>query len=256
MIKIYSIENFDRPSVAADCVVFGIDSTEPDSPRSLRHRMLKILLIKRGEEPFMNRYSLAGGFLRKGETIEQTALRELQEEAGVADPKIMNIGVYSKTDRDPRGWIISCAYLALTRTVELSTAEYSDASDAHWLNFEYDDSDGEKIILSDGTEEIIIHYNNGQPDKNPIAFDHAKIIYDAFLKLRDEVVNHDIIFELMPPLFAISDLQQPYEIITGKKTSPQNFRKKMSSKIRETEFFDETAAHRTSKLYEKIQKGD
>ncbi|MCM1316107.1 MAG: hypothetical protein NC040_03010 [Muribaculaceae bacterium] len=72
------------------------------------------------------------------------------------------------------------------------------------------------------------------------------------MKLRDEVTNHDIIFDLMPSLFAISDLQQPYEIITGKKTSPQNFRKKMSSKIRETDFFDEKSAHRTSKLYERI----
>lgn len=253
MIIIYSIENFERPSVAADCVVFGIDTAEPDSPRSLKQRKLKILLVKRGEEPFINKYSLAGGFLRRGETIEQTALRELQEEAGVSEPKIMNIGVYSKADRDPRGWIISCAFLALTRTVELSTAEYSDALDAHWLNFEYEN---EKITLSDGTEEIIIQYNNGLPEKNPLAFDHAKIIYDAFQKLRDEVVNHDIIFDLMPSLFAISDLQQPYEIITGKKTSPQNFRKRMSSKIRETEFFDEKSAHRTSKLYEKIQKGD
>ncbi len=250
----YSIENFERPSVASDCVVFGIDSVEPDSPRSLKQHKLKILLVKRGEEPFMNRYSLAGGFLRKGETIEETALRELKEEAGVSDPKIINIGVYSKADRDPRGWIISCAFLALTRTVELSTAEYSDAFDAHWLNFEYDDSDGEKITLSDGTEEIIIDYNDGLPKENPLAFDHAKIIYDAFLKLRDEVVNHDIIFDLMPPLFAISDLQQPYEIITGKKTSPQNFRKKIASKIRETEFYDQRTAHRTSKLYEKLQK--
>lgn len=252
MIKIYSIENFERPSVASDCVVFGIDSIEPDSPRSLKQRMLKILLVKRGEEPFLNHYSLAGGFLRKGETVEETAIRELKEEAGVSDPKIINIGVYSKENRDPRGWIISCAFLALTKTVTLSTAEDSDAFDAHWLSFEYDDSNGEKITLSDGTEEIVIHYNNGQPEKNPIAFDHAKIIYDAFMKLRDEVTNHDIIFELMPPLFAISDLQQPYEIITGKKTSPQNFRKKMSSKIRETEFFDKRKAHRTSRLYEKL----
>lgn len=232
--------------------MFGIDTAEPDSPRSLRQRMLKILLVKRGEEPFLNKYSLAGGFLRKGETIEETALRELKEEAGVSDPKIINIGVYSKSDRDPRGWIISCAFLALTRTVALSTAEDSDAFEAHWLNFEYDDSDGEKITLSDSSEEIIIRYNDGVPEKNPLSFDHAKIIYDAFIKLRDEVANHDIIFDLMPSLFAISDLQQPYEIITGKKTSPQNFRKKMSSKIRETEFYDETAAHRTSKLYEKL----
>ena len=130
--EMYSIENFERPSVAADCVVFGIDSTEPDSPRSLKQRKLKILLVKRGEEPFLNHYSLAGGFLRKGETIEETAIRELKEEAGVYDPKIINIGVYSKAERDPRGWIISCAFLALTRTVTLSTAEESDAFEAYW----------------------------------------------------------------------------------------------------------------------------
>ncbi len=254
MIKIYSIENFERPSVASDCVVFGIDTAEPDSPRNLKQHMLKILLVKRGEEPFINQYSLAGGFLCKGETIEETALRELKEEAGVADPKIINIGVYSKTNRDPRGWIISCAFLALTKTVELSTDEDSDAFEAYWFNFEYDDSAGEKITLSNDNEKIVIHYNDGQPQENPLAFDHAKIIYDAFLKLRDEIVNHDIIFDLMPPLFSISDLQQPFEIITGKKTSPQNFRKKMSSKIRETDFFAETSAHRTSKLYEKIKK--
>ena len=248
----YSIENYERPSVAADCVVFGIDSIEPDSPRSLRQRKLKILLVKRGEEPFMNCYSLAGGFLRKGETIEETAVRELREEAGVSAPKIINIGVYSRADRDPRGWIISCAFLALTRTVALSTAYDSDALDAHWLDFEYDDSDGEKITLSDEDNEMVIRYNDGIPLKNPLAFDHAEIIYDAFMRLRDEVANHDLIFDLMPPLFAISDLQQPYEIIIGKKTSPQNFRKKMASKIRETEYFDETAAHRTSKLYEKL----
>ncbi|MBD5160339.1 MAG: NUDIX hydrolase [Ruminococcus sp.] len=249
MIIIYSIENFERPSVASDCVVFGLDSIEPDSPRSLKQRKLKILLVKRGEEPFINRYSLAGGFLRKGETIEETALRELKEEAGVSDPKIINLGIYSSPERDPRGWIISCAFLALTRTVKLSTADYSDALDAHWLDFEYAN---ETITLSDGTEEIVIHYKDGQPEKNVLAFDHAKIIYDAFMKLRDEVIHHDIVFDLMPSMFAISDLQQPYEIITGKKTSPQNFRKKMSSKIRETDVFDTKSAHRTSKLYERI----
>ncbi|MDE5583927.1 MAG: NUDIX hydrolase [Ruminococcus sp.] len=253
MIAIYSIENFDRPSVASDCVVFGIDVEESECKRSLKQRSLKILLVKRGEEPFINHYSLAGGFVRRGETVEETALRELGEEAGVAEPKIINFGVYSRADRDPRGWIISCAFLALTKTVSLCTADNSDAIEAHWLNFKYDDTDGEKIILTDDRQSIVINYKNHVPEENILAFDHAKIIYDAFMRLRDEVVNHDLIFDLMPPLFAVSDLQQPYEIITGRKTSPQNFRKKILSKIRETEFFDERSAHRTSRLYEKIQ---
>ena len=125
----YSIDDFDRPSVAADIVVFGIDRSGSDSKS--KNLELKILLIRRGEEPFLGRLSLPGGFLRKGETIGQTALRELSEEAGVSDPKLIQFGVYSQADRDPRGWIISCAFLALTDTVTLSTAEDSDAADAH-----------------------------------------------------------------------------------------------------------------------------
>jgi len=248
---LYSIENFERPSVASDCVVFGIDTVDGNSNKNLKQRILKILLVKRGEEPFINQYSLPGGFLRKGETIQQSAIRELEEETGVINPKLIFTGVYSEEGRDPRGWIISCAFLALTRTVELSTAVDSDASEAHWLNFEYDDSENEKITLSDDFQKIVLEYENGKILTSQIAFDHAQIIRDAFLKLRDEVINHDIIFDLMPELFAISDLQQPYETIVGRKTSPQNFRKKISSKITETDFYDKATAHRTSKLYKR-----
>jgi len=247
----YSIESYERPSVASDCVVFGIDTIDGKDRKSLKQRVLKILLVKRKEEPFENRYCLAGGFLRKGETIEETAVRELREESGVIDPKLISLKVYSKSGRDPRGWIISCAFIALTRTVELSVEDNSDVSEAHWFNFEYSSENGEKIVLSDGDSKIVLNYEDGNALENILAFDHAQIIRDAFLKLRDEVINHDLIFDLMPPLFAISDLQQPYEIITGNKTSPQNFRKKMSKKIRETEYYDEVSAHRTSKLYER-----
>ena len=53
----------------------------------------------------------------------------------------------------------------------------------------------------------------------------------------------------MPELFTVSDLQQPYEIITGTHTSPQNFRKKMMPRLVDTELYNEAAAHRTAKLY-------
>lgn len=247
----YRIENFERPSVAADAVVFGID-TESDSPRkSLAQRRLKLLLVRRGEEPFSGAYSLPGGFLQQGETVEQTALRELEEEAGVSQPKILHLGVYSAPGRDPRGWIITCAFLALTRTVALSTAEGSDAAEACWFDFAYSrQPDGtEQIRLTNGETEIMLQYSAGKCKDNALAFDHAQIIRDGFRQLRDEVMYHDLIFDLMPPMFAVSDLQQPYEIITGTSTSPQNFRKKMASKITETEFYNEAAAHRTARLY-------
>ncbi len=243
-------DSYDRPSVAVDAVVFGVDTLTPADRKSLRQRILKVLLIQRGEPPFCGAYALPGGFLRRGETVSQAAQRELLEEAGVTQPRLIPLQTYSEPDRDPRGWIISCAFLALTRTVQLSTAQDSDAAAARWLQFDYiTGTDRETITLTGGGTDITLHYANGIAAPNVLAFDHAQILRDAFLHLRKAVLHEDLIFDLMPPLFAISDLQQPYESITGRHTSPQNFRKKMGSAITETEFYSEAAAHRTAKLY-------
>lgn len=245
---LYSIENYERPSVAADCAVFGIDTVEAESSRFLPSKVLKILLVRRGEEPFAGRYSLPGGFLRRGETIEEAALRELEEEAGVHQPKLIQFGTYSKEGRDPRGWIVSCAFLALTKTVGLATAPGSDAASAEWFSFSFDE-ENKMITLTGQSGEIIIKTSGGTALENDLAFDHGQMIYDAFMQLRDEVIHHDIIFDLMPEMFAVSELKQPYETITGTSTSPQNFRRKMASKICSTGQFVPTAAHRTSELY-------
>lgn len=244
------IEDYARPSVAADAVVFGIDTAQAESRGGLKQRKLKLLLIRRGEAPFTGSFALPGGFLRMGETLEQAARRELREEAGVCDPKLIQIGTFSKPERDPRGWVLSCAFLALTRTVTLSTAAGSDAAEACWMQVTCTETDaGESLAVTDDAGNTLMYAENGSIRNHALAFDHAEIILEGFRRLRDEVLYHDLIFDLMPELFAVSDLQQPYEIITGIHTSPQNFRKKFASKLVETEYYNETAAHRTAKLY-------
>ena len=243
-------EDYERPSVAADAVVFGIDTAQAESRGGLKQRRLKLLLVRRGEEPFAGYPALPGGFLRRGETLEQAAQRELAEEAGVCNPKLMQLGTFSSPSRDPRGWVLSCAFLALTRTVTLSTAAGSDAAEACWMQVSCTDTpQGESLCITDDAGKILLQAENGSIINHSLAFDHAEIILAGFRRLRDEVLYHDLIFDLMPELFAVSDLQQPYEIITGTHTSPQNFRKKMASKLIETEYYNETAAHRTAKLY-------
>lgn len=254
MSILYSIEDYDRPSVATDAVVFGVDSLDAKDRKSLKEKKLKLLLVKRGEAPFEGQYSLPGGFLRRGETVHQSAVRELEEESGVKDPKLIELGVYSDDGRDPRGWIISCCFIALSDTVQLSTARDSDARSAHWLDIESISEDGHFSLKLTDNGGTVFEYTDGEFIKNELAFDHGKMVRDAFFKLRDEVVNHDMIFDLMPELFTISDLQRPYEIITGVKLSPQGFRKRMMGKVEETDKFDEAAAHRTSKLYRRAGK--
>lgn len=251
----YSIEDYARPSVAADVAAFGISSEDGADKRQSKIKKLKLLLIKRGEAPFEGQYALPGGFLRKGETIEQTAMRELEEETGVSNVSLINAGIYSSPDRDPRGWIISSAFIALSNTVSPNTAESSDALQAEWFDLSYSE-DESTITLSNGSKNLVIKHGSKGTEENciceGIAFDHAKIIYDAFARLRDEVLNHDIVFSLLPEKFPISELQQIYESITGTKDAPANFRRKMKGKIKETDFYDEGAQHRPSKLYTKI----
>lgn len=238
-------KNYERPSVASDIVAFGVDSERAENKRELDCKKLKILLVKRGQEPFKGCYSLPGGFLRPYETVEQAGLRELKEETGVENARLIPLKVYSELNRDPRGWIISCAFVALIRTIETTTEDLSDAESAYWFPIEMVD---DKIIIGD--EVITITITDEKAESKELAFDHAQIIYDAFLKLRDEVVYHDIIFELLPELFTIADLQIPYEIITGTRETSGNFRRKMAKKIEETEkTYNGGAMHRPSKLY-------
>lgn len=246
-IENYDISQYERPSVAVDTVVFGVDDYQA---ATMDEKKLKILLIKRGEEPFKDMYALPGGFIQKGETAEEAVYRELDEEAGVKNAKLIPLKAYSKNCRDPRGWIISIAFISLTNTVQLSTHDQSDASEAVWLELRYD-SDNDTIHIGD---EIIISADGFVLGKS-LAFDHGEIIYDAFRKLQDEVKYHDIIFDLMPELFTISDLHGPYKMILDKSESIQAFRKRMIPKIEETDLYDNTtSAHRKSKLYRSKRK--
>ena len=244
----YSITDYERPSVAVDAAVFGVDDYKSET---MDEKQLKILLVKRGETPFKGKYALPGGFLRKHETTEDAISRELAEEAGVCSSKLIPLKVYSEEGRDPRGWIISAAYISLTNTVQLSTIEGSDAAEAVWMELVYKVTENiEKLTILGNNTVLEIVAENGKVIKNNLSFDHGIIIYDAFKKLQDEVLYHDIIFDLMPELFTISDLHGPYKMILDKKESIQAFRKRMTPKIEETDIYDDTsAAHRKSKLY-------
>jgi 8-oxo-dGTP diphosphatase len=110
----------------------------------------KILLVKRGREPFKDTWALPGGFLEVTETAESGVLRELREETGIKAEVDRLIGVYSKPGRDPRGAIISIAYLLKNPSGNAVGAD--DAAEARWWSI----------------------YKLPE-----LAFDHADIISDA-----------------------------------------------------------------------------
>ena len=105
---------------------------------------------------------MPGGFAEKGETIETTASRELEEETGVTGMDMKLVGVYSKPGRDPRGWTVSAAFATLVDGDKLTPRAGDDAASIHWVPLKR---------INDGT------YSLAADDR--IAFDHIEIIQDA-----------------------------------------------------------------------------
>ena len=106
----YRPGDYERPSVAADMVIFTVTDAEEENYRKLAKKELRILLIRRGGHPYLGCWALPGGFVRPTETTEQAAARELREETGVSEVYLEQLYTFSKPDRDPRTRVMSCSY--------------------------------------------------------------------------------------------------------------------------------------------------
>ena len=115
---------YPRPAVSVDMVVF----------RKL-NATLNVLLIQRKKEPFADCWALPGGFMDRDETLESAARRELQEETGLVADEIKQIHTFSAVNRDPRGRVVSVAFLAEVDSTQKAVAA-DDAKNAVWFPLE------------------------------------------------------------------------------------------------------------------------
>lgn len=178
---------YPHPAVTTDCAIFGFDGNQ-----------LKILLVRRGIEPFKERWAFPGGFLNIDEPAEEGALRELKEETGLSTAYLEQFHTYSDPARDPRERIITIAYLALVRIQDVAGGD--DAAEARWFAV----------------------------DEAPrLAFDHDVILQDALQRLRERICFHPVGYDLLPEKFTLRELQTLYEAILGIRFDRRNFAKKM-----------------------------
>jgi len=112
---------YARPAVAADIVVLSDDRG--------------VLLIRRGNEPFKGRWALPGGFMEIDETLADAARRELQEETGLGGVALRPLSVFDRPDRDPRGRVISLAFVG-TVAGRPAVCGADDAAEAAWHDLE------------------------------------------------------------------------------------------------------------------------
>ena len=248
-LKNYKPGNYERPSVTVDMLILGMDKNYND---------LKILLIKRGNHPYMNKWALPGGFVDMKESMYQAAQRELEEETRLKDIYMEQLYTFSQPNRDPRMRVIDTAYIGLTSIVDVYAGD--DAKDAAWFDIFFDD---ETLELYNDDRNIRIEYrlekknfkngvittvgytpilNNSEKikdgipvvDDTSLAFDHAEIILEGLLRLRNKVQYTDIAFNLVPEEFTLSDLQRVNEVILGTELYKKNFRDKIKDKIVDT----------------------
>ncbi|MGG4444325.1 NUDIX hydrolase [Brevibacillus fortis] len=275
-LEAYDVSQFERPSVTVDMLVFTVMDELEENYRKLSPKSLKILLVKRGEHPYIGQWALPGGFVTPGESLEEAARRELRTETNVDDIYLEQLYTWGDAGRDPRTWVISTSYMALVDSSSLQLQAGDDAEEAEWYRIEdrwlketktatKDGSITEKWLelrLAHEREELsatikitktvtgrTVRETREIVETHNIAFDHAKIIQYALERLRNKIEYTDIAFALMPELFTLSDLQQVYEVILGRELLAAAFRRKVADKVLETNQYRKHAGHRPSKYF-------
>lgn len=175
---------------------------------TLRDSRLQVLLVERGVQPFRGALALPGGFLSdEAEDLLAAAHRELAEEAGLPAEQLHleQLGVYGSPDRDPRGRVISVAYLAIAPRLPEPIAG-TDAAHAWWIPTD-------RALSPAGR----------------LAFDHRRIISDGVERARRKIESSALATAFCPPLFTITELQEVYEAVWGVRLDPRNFYRKVQS---------------------------
>lgn len=209
---------YTPPALTVDVVIFTIEENA-----------LKVLLIKRAEEPFKNAWALPGGFLLKNETTQSAAERILKEKAGVSGVYLEQLYTFDSPNRDPRGRVATVAYFAVVNRKKIT------------------------LVPSGTVQTPTLHTVKNMPH---LAFDHDTIFDYALERLRYKIEYTNIVYSLLPQKFTFSQLQQAYEAIWVKKLDKRNFRKKFIALglIKATRETLSGGQHRPARLYQFVSR--
>ena len=182
--------NQTRMLIAVDCIIFGFDGTE-----------LKILLVKRGLEPEKGKWSLMGGFVQSGESLNEAANRVLLQLTGLDKVYLEQLHSFGEPSRDPIERTISVTYFSLLDLTKYKT-QLSPEFKAEWFPLK----------------------------KMPsLIFDHKEMVQMARAKLRYKASLHPILFELLSEKFTIPQLQSLFEEVYETVFDKRNFSRKIMS---------------------------
>lgn len=263
-LKDYNPNKFDRFSITADILIFGISNEEEENYRKTDKKKMSILLVKRNNYPFKDMWCLPGGFVKVDENLDDAPKRILKDETNIDNIYLEQLYTFGSVNRDPRMRIISTSYMALIDKNKVDNLN----ENASWFDIMlYEEKDNYvDIVLNNGTviitfkikkvlrEKTTDRYSFEITENKLLAFDHASVILAGLERLKNKIEYTDIVFNMMPDLFTLGELQQVYEVILNKKLLDPAFRRIIANKVEKTTKMKTGAGHRPSYLFKYKRK--
>lgn len=258
-LKDYDDKKYEKMSITSDIALFSVSNEVNNNYRKLNKKYYSVLLVKRKTYPFKDTWCLPGGFIGANETSEDAARRILKKETNLQNVFLEQLYTFDKVDRDPRTRVISISYVGLVDKNKLNDSLYENAS---WFNItSLEDTEKIYVTLDNGTiqlkyvikkvlkESTTDRYYFEIEKNDSIAFDHARVITAGMARLKQKINYTDIVFNMMPEYFTLSELQQVYEVIQGKKLLDPAFRRIIKDKVVKTNKMKTGEGHRPSSLF-------
>ena len=188
---------------------------------TIKDDALQVLLVKRNNEPFKDKWAIPGGYVRMSENLDEAAMRVLKEKTNVDNIYLEQLYTFGDPLRHPVSRVITSAYFALIRAEDFNVVT---------------------------TAELAWHKVSDLP---PLAFDHKEIIQYSLKRTRERLEMCPVAYQLLNEKFTLTEMQKAYEMIMEKKLDKRNFRKKVitTDGLRELNEFSKSSSKRPARLY-------
>jgi 8-oxo-dGTP diphosphatase len=234
-VKRFGLEELDafpRPSLAVDPAILGVENGR-----------LITLLWRRENPPSEGAWALPGVFVNESESLEEAVARGLSTKAGISDRvRTHQMLTWNKPGRDPRGWVVTVAYLVPLHESSLTRAAADNRPTERFFV--------ELPQRSASNKPARVQRSNG--DLVQPAFDHDQILAHVVWRLRDQIWRSDIALELLPKKFTLRELQEVFEAVLRHRLNKDSFRRRVTQTmdlVRPTGELEEGVGHRPAELY-------
>jgi 8-oxo-dGTP diphosphatase len=227
----YDAAEFSHPSLTVDVVLLTATSDA-----------LQVLLVRRERHPESGKWALPGGLVRLDESLDAAAARVLRDKAGLSGVFLEQLYTFGAVDRDPRTRVIAVFYYALVPGYRLVGAVVPGGGQTRLARL---------AVPWSGEQGGSVQAIDADDAGMPLAFDHSEILGMAVKRLRGKLDYAPIGFELLPEVFSLRELQQIHEVISGRRTNKDSFRRRMlaSGQLEATGERNTEVANRPPELY-------